>query len=153
MSPFTFKVIFSFSRLPANQMFQLWTFYPDGEAIAGTGFSSDNKGNAMNRQGINEIHSSESSSNILPNGEYIFGINIGNFQFTKKPYFDDWQNSPNSKCSRRINLTSEKITILRLNEIGNVPWGTDTIVSGHLWFKDVDIQKEPQIMPNGAGWL
>jgi hypothetical protein len=36
MSPFTFKVIFSFSRLPANQMFQLWTFYPDGEAIAGT---------------------------------------------------------------------------------------------------------------------
>lgn len=106
----------------------------------------------MDPQGINEVHSGTSSDN-LPNGEYIFGINTGNFQYTRKLYFDDWKNSSNSKYFIKVDLSFEKETILTLNEIGNIPWGTDVTVSGHLWFKDVDIEKEPQVMPNGVGWF
>lgn len=153
VSPFTFKVVFSITELPSNNSFQLWTFYPDGEAIQGIDFSSDDNGNAINSQGINEIVSGHSSSNILPNGQYIFGINNGIFQFRLKPYFNDWEKSSNSKYQTRIDLSYEKETILTLNEIGNIPWGTDATVNGHLWFKNVDIEREPLVWPNGAGWF
>lgn len=152
-SPFTFNVIFSITGLPPNQMFRFWTFFPDGEAIGSIPFSSDDKGNASNPQGIDEIISGLSSSAILPNGLYIFGITLGNFVFNKKYNFDDWNNSPISKYHIKIDISFKKETILTLNEIGNVPWGTDTTISGHLCFKNVDIEKEPQVSPNGASWF
>jgi hypothetical protein len=37
--------------------------------------------------------------------------------------------------------------------LGNIPWGTYATVNGFLWFKDVDIEKEGQVWPNGASWF
>ena len=87
-SPFSFSITFSVSKLPPNEKFQLWKFYPDNEAIGATPFISDTNGNALTPQGKNEIPCGISSSDILPNGDYKFGININNFQFNNKPYFD-----------------------------------------------------------------
>jgi hypothetical protein len=33
LSPFTFNVKFEITKLPSNQIFELWVFYPDGEAM------------------------------------------------------------------------------------------------------------------------
>ena len=152
-SPFTFNVIFSIASLSPNQMFQFWTFYPNGKAIGNTSFSSNDKGNASNPQGINEIMSGFSSSNVLPNGLYIFGFNMGNFVVTKKLYFDEWNDSPLPKHYIKLDIRFKKETILILDEIGDIPWGTDAKASGHLWYKNVNIEKEPQISPNGASWF
>jgi hypothetical protein len=112
LSPFTFNIKFEITKLIPNQMFELWAFFPDGEAIGAIGFSSNDKGDASNPQGRNEIQYMHSSSNIRPNGEYIFGILLGNFQYNKKIYFNDWQNSPNLKYFIKIDLSFNKETIL-----------------------------------------
>ena len=76
-------------------MFELWAFFPDVEAIGAIGFSSNDKGDASNPQGRNEIIYMHSSSHIRPFGKYIFGIFLGDLQSNKQIYFNDWKNYSN----------------------------------------------------------
>jgi hypothetical protein len=152
LSPFTFYIKFKITNLPSNQLFELWSFFPDGEAVGGQGFSSDDKGNAIDSQGRNETPFMHSSSNIRPNGKYIFGIILGNFLSNKRIFFNDWQNSPNLKYFIKIDLSCIKETILILNKIENVPLGLNATVNGHLWFKNVKIE-EPLLCSSGGAWL
>jgi hypothetical protein len=152
-TPFTLKIILSIHQLPPNQLLELHVFTPKNEHLDPKGFSSNNKGYCIDEKGKYEILFEHTTSDILPNGLYKFGINLGFIKHIGKLDFNNWYKSPNLKKYKQINFNFENITILKLDDIGNVPWGKNTTVSGHLWFKDVDIEKEPQIMPNGAGWF
>ena len=151
-SPFKFNIIFSVTRLPSKQVFQLWSFYPDGKPIGAEQFRSDERGNAIGPDGTNEISVGLSSSAVLPNGNYIFGINVGQFDPPKNSHFNDWYKSQNLKFYTLMNINFNKVTIMTLDDIGNVPWETDIKTSGSLWYKGVPIELE-SVWPNGGEWF
>jgi hypothetical protein len=130
-SDFSFEIHAEVKGLPPNEVYELWTFSPDGEAIGGQGLKSDEYGNPIELVG-RDIAIGHSSSAPIQKGNYIFGIVRGHFIFTKKPYFTDWNNQRADKSHISFKIPHQNESSIDLDEVGEVPWGSHVVLNGKV---------------------
>ncbi len=63
-SDFSFEIHVSIRQLYPNERYEIWTFFPDGEAIGAHGLRADDYGNLVTPQGDKDIVSG--SYSVLP---------------------------------------------------------------------------------------
>ena len=85
-SDFSFEIHVSVVGLIPHEMYQLWAFFPDGEAIGGQRVRSNEHGYLLNMQGGQDVFFGTHSSLAIPKGLYTLGIIRGEFTFKRKPY-------------------------------------------------------------------
>ena len=131
-SDFSFETHVSVVGIIPHETYELWTFFPDGEAIGGQRVSSNERGYLLNMQGEQDVLFGFHSSSPIPKGLYTLGIIRGEFTFNRKPYFTDWKGSSNDKAYTNFHIPYQNQLILEIECIDKVPWGSHTVINGHL---------------------
>ncbi len=131
-SEFSFEIHVTVSDLVPEEIFELWAFFPDGEAIGGYRVRSDKRGKLLNVQGDEDIAFAFTSSSPIKKGSYLLGVIRNEFRFANKPYFANWTASPNDKSHITFQIPYQNQLTIRLNEIGKVPWGSYVMLEGYV---------------------
>jgi hypothetical protein len=130
-SDFSFEIHVSVVGLVPYETYELWAFFPDGEAIGGQRVRSNERGYLLNMQGEQDVLFRTHSSLPIPKGLYTLGIIRGEFTFNRKPYFTDWKESSNDKAYINFRIPYQNQLILEIGGIDKVPWGSHTVINGH----------------------
>lgn len=115
----------------SNETYELWYFFPDGQAIGGQQVKSDEYGDMITSEGIREILIGSYSSSPIPNGLYKLGIVQGKFTY-KKTQFRDWEEQSNLKHHISFAIPCKNELVIKLDDIGKVPNGSYVEVKGEL---------------------
>jgi len=92
----SFYVYVTVSKLIPNETYELWYFFPDGQAIGGQQVNSDEHGHMITSEGAKEVLIGSYSSSPIQKGLYNLGIAQGRFTY-KKAQFNDWEEQFNLK--------------------------------------------------------
>lgn len=71
-SDFSFEIHVSVVELIPLETYELWIFYPDGEAIGGHRVRSSEHGHLLNTQGRQDVMLGTHSSSPIPKGLYTW---------------------------------------------------------------------------------
>lgn len=128
----SFFIYVTASRLAANETYDLWSFFPDGQAIGGQQVFSDEYGHMVTSEGVKEILVSLSSyPSPIQKGVYKLGIVQGRFTY-KNTQFHDWEEQTKPRYHVSFTIPCKNELVIKLDDIGKVPNGSYIEVKGKL---------------------